>query len=149
MTQLESFATLSAGVLDIDPELETGRIGERIREQVFRRLRRKGAVLGLSGGIDSSVAAAISVRSLGTDRVLGLLMPERESSPDSLELGRMVADHLGIRAVEEDVTAILEAAGCYSRRDEAIRSVLPEYATGSTCKIVLPSLMNSNHYHLL
>jgi NAD+ synthase len=93
-------------------------------------------VLGLSGGIDSSVAAALAVRGLGADRVLGLLMPERESAPESLSLGHQFGQQLGIRTIVEDVTAILEGAGCYARRDAAIRSVVPEYGEGYKSKIV-------------
>ena len=79
-----------------------------IRETVLKDLRRKGAVLGLSGGIDSSLVAALCARALGRDRVLALLMPERESSEDSLILGRRVADQLGIDAHVEDISPILE-----------------------------------------
>ena len=138
----------SADVLRLDPKAEVQRIVDAVRDQVFRRLRRKGAVLGLSGGIDSSVAAALCVRALGAERVLGLLMPEFDSSADSLRLGQMLADHLGIRAILEDVGPILEAAGCYRRRDEAIRSVFPEYGPGYKSKIVLSALSEKTPYRV-
>jgi len=138
----------SSAVLDFDPALETQRIADALRGQVFRRLRRKGVVLGLSGGVDSSVAAALCVRALGAERVLGLFMPERDSSADSLGLGRLLAEHLGIPTVLEEMTAVLEAAGCYRRRDDAIRSVLPEYGPGYKSKIVLPDLLQSDRYRI-
>ena len=100
-------------------------------------LHRKGAVVGLSGGIDSSVVTALSARGLGRERVVALLMPERESSSDSLMLARLLTDSLGIEAIVEDITPILEASGCYRRRDEMIRSVIPEYRPDYKCKIVL------------
>ncbi|HVR64436.1 MAG TPA: NAD(+) synthase, partial [Polyangia bacterium] len=88
----------SSSVLNLDPTAETHRIVEAIRAQVLGTLRRRGAVVGLSGGVDSSVVAALSVRALGKDKVLGLFMPEHHSSGDSLRLGRMLAESLGITA---------------------------------------------------
>ena len=78
------------------------------------RFRRRGVVLGISGGIDSSAAAALCVKALGKQRVLGLLMPERDSSDDTFTLSRIIVEHLGIAAVHEDITPILEAVGCTS-----------------------------------
>jgi NAD+ synthase len=138
----------SPDLLKLDAAGAVDRITAAIREQVSKDLRRKGAVLGLSGGIDSSVVAALSARALGQDRVLALLMPERESSADSLSLGRFVADHLGIATIVEDITAILEGAGCYRRRDEMIRKVIPEYGPGYECKIVLPGLLDGESYRI-
>jgi NAD+ synthase len=117
-----------------------------IRQQILGHLRRKGAVLGLSGGIDSSLTAALCVRALGADKVVGLLMPEKESSPESLVLSRLLAESLGIRTVLEDITPILEAAGCYRRRDEAIRSLIPEYNSSYRSKIVLGHTDESGSY---
>jgi NAD+ synthase len=129
-------APFSANALKLDAAAESDRLARQIRRQIAVELRRKGAVLGLSGGIDSSVAAALCARALGPDRVLGLLMPEADSSADSLRLGRMLADSLGIPAIVEDITSTLEATGCYSRRDEAIRMVIPEYTAEHRSKIV-------------
>ncbi len=148
MSQTVSQAPFSTEVLDIDPAQEAERIADAIQDQVFVQLRRRGVVLGLSGGIDSSVAAALSVRALGPDKVLGLLMPERDSSADSLGLGRLLADHLGIQTVLEDVGPVLEAAGCYRRRDEAIRGVFAEYGPGYKSKIVLSDLFKSGPYRV-
>ncbi len=148
MSGIQSDVAFSAAVLDVDPALETQRIVDALRGQVFRQLRRKGVVIGLSGGVDSSVAAAVCARALGPERVLGLFMPERDSSADSLGLGRLLAEHFGIPTVLEDVTGVLEAAGCYRRRDEAIRSVLPQYGPGYKSKIVLPDLLQGDRYRI-
>jgi NAD+ synthase len=136
----------SPDVLKLDAPKEADRIATTIREQVGQQLKRKGAVLGISGGIDSSVVAALCVRALGADRVLGLLMPDADSSPDSLRLGRTLANFLGIAAVLEDVSPLLKAAGCYLRRDEAIRSLIPEYTKGFKCKMVLPKIKDDSPY---
>jgi len=135
-----------AELLGIDPPAACDAIQTAIRRQVFQELKRKGAVIGLSGGVDSSTAAALCVRALGAGRVLGLLMPESESSGDSLRLGKLVADSLGIEARIEDVGPILRAAGCYRRRDEAIRTLLPDYNESYKCKMVLSDVVSKAAY---
>ena len=124
-------------LLELDAAAETARLADAIRNAVTGTLKRRGAVLGLSGGIDSSVTAALCVAALGHKRVLGVLMPERDSDPDSLRLGRLVADHLGIETVVEDIGPSLDAAGCYARRDGFIRLAVPSYGPDWKCKIVL------------
>lgn len=120
---------------------ELDRITTSVRGIVLGQLRRRGVVVGLSGGIDSSVVAALCARALGPDRVLGLFMNEAESAPETVRLGRLVAEHLGIPTVDEPLSPMLEAAGCYRRRDEAIRRLIPAYGEGWRCKIVLPSVV--------
>ena len=119
-----------------------------LREQVLGTLKRRGAVLGLSGGVDSSVVAALCARALGPDRVLGLLMPERDSSPDALRLGRAAAEAAKIATALEDVGPSLEAAGCYARQVEAIRAVFPAYGAGWKCKLTLPPLLESGRLNV-
>lgn len=138
----------SADALKLDAVRAVDQITAAIRDQVLKDLRRKGVVVGLSGGIDSSVVAALSARALGKERVLALLMPERESSGDSLTLGNLVVDELGLEKLVEDITPILEGAGCYRRRDDMIRSVIPEYRSGYKCKIVLPDLTDQKGYRI-
>ena len=133
-------------MLDIDCPKVSVALEESIREIVFHRLRKKGAVVGLSGGIDSSVTAAICARALGKDRVFGVMMPENDSSGDSLNLARLLADVLGIKTTVEDIGPTLEVLGCYQRRDDAIRRVIPEYGQGWKSKIVLPNLVESSQY---
>lgn len=134
--------------LQLDCAREFERIAGELRENVLRRFRKKGLVLGLSGGVDSSTVAALAVRVLGRERVLGVLMPERDSSADTLELSRLIAAHLGIETVHEDITAILESVGCYRRQHEAIRRVIPEYGPGWKSKIVLPSVVDRDQYRI-
>ncbi|MGA6826499.1 NAD(+) synthase [Nitrospira sp. NS4] len=130
----------SADQLKLDAGKEADRIGAFIREGVFKQLRRKGVVVGLSGGIDSSAVAALSVHALGADRVIGIFMPESDSSDESLRLGQLLAKKLGIRTFKEDISGILQGADCYRRRDEAIRAVVPAYHAGYKSKLVLSSL---------
>ncbi len=138
----------SAQVLDIDQEATAARIAEVVRQQVLGDLRRKGAVLGISGGIDSSVVAALCARAFGPDRVLGLLMPERHSSPDSLRLGTLLAESLGIETITVDIAGILQATGCYQAQEDAIRTAVPSYGPGWGCKLVLPSLLEGERLNI-
>lgn len=138
----------SADVLRIDLASVIAQVTEAIREQTLRRLRRRGVVVGLSGGVDSSVTAALCVHAVGRDRVLGLFMPEEDSDPESLHLGRLIAERLGVETVLEDIAPTLRAAGCYARRDEFIRQVVPEYAPGYKSKIVLPNTIDTGGYNL-
>lgn len=139
---------LNKDMLRLDAAAEVDRITSTLREQVLGQLRRRGAVVGLSGGIDSSVVAALCVRAFGKDKVLGLFMPEHHSSDDALVLGRMIAGHLGIEAVVEDIAPALEGLGCYRRQVEAIRTVVPEYGDGWKCKLVLPSVLDSDRVNI-
>lgn len=143
---MASVSNLSPQILQLDAERETERILARIRTIVGDELRRKGAVIGVSGGIDSSVVAFLCARALGADRVHLLFTPETDSSQDSLRLGRLVAESLRASSSLEDISAILRAAGCYERRDQAIRLVVPEYGEGYKCKIVLPNLLDADQY---
>lgn len=138
----------SRDVLKLDPEVEVARIVETIRAHVLAELRKRGAVVGLSGGVDSSVVAALCARALGTAKVLGLLMPERDSSCDALRLGRMAAETIAIETIVEDIAPALAATGCYRRQEEAIRTLVPAYGPGWKCKLVMPSILESERLNL-
>jgi NAD+ synthase len=138
---------LDASVLDIDPEAVTEEIVAKLRSLVGS-MRRRGAVVGVSGGIDSSVTVALAARAFGADRTVALLMPEVDSDDDTLALSRSVTDTLGVRVVVENIVPILTAAGCYERRDAAVREVVPDYGEGWKFKIVLPSVLGNDAYRL-
>jgi len=139
-------SAINSDVLKIDAAAEVERITEWIREVVFSQLKRSGAVVGVSGGIDSSVVAFLCAKALGRDRVVLVMMPETDSSPDSLRLGNMVAEALGVRSYVEDISGTLKGARCYERRDEAIQTVVPEYGSGWKSKIVLPAVGQRQQY---
>ena len=124
--------------LRLDAADTTRRICQALQHQVGEVLRRRGLVVAMSGGVDSSVTAALAVRALGPKRVLGLFMPEQDSDPESQRLAEQLARQLGIQWILEVITPILEAAGCYRRRNAAIRRVVPEFKDDWACKIVLP-----------
>jgi NAD+ synthase len=124
--------------LEIDPAAVALDITTALRRQLASSLSRRGFVVGMSGGVDSSVCAALAVKAVGHKRVFGLFMPEQESDSESLRLAQSLAYLLGIEHTTEDISAILEGAGCYRRRNEAIRRVVPEFRDDWGCKLVLP-----------
>lgn len=126
--------------LNIDPQQETERLVTKLKQVVRQGMRRYGGVLGVSGGVDSSVVLALCVRAFGPQNVVALLLPEKDSDPESERLARLVASCYGVEPILESITPVLDGFGCYPRRDEAIRRVFPEYdaAAGYKAKIVLP-----------
>ena len=100
-------------------------------------LHRQGAVVGISGGIDSALVLALCAKAFGPEHVIGVLLPEQESSPESAELADQLAAQYGVPTVTEDITGALEGAGCYRRRDEAIKRIFPDFRAGWKAKIVL------------
>ncbi len=131
-------STTASSPLELDVEASIAQITARMREQLSINLKRRGLVVAMSGGVDSSVCAGLAVAAVGEKRVFGVFMPERDSDPRSLELAREWAEKLGIEYTVEDIAPILEAAGCYRRRDDAIRRVVPEFGPGWKSKVVLP-----------
>jgi NAD+ synthase len=137
---MENQMSFKEKLLTIDPAAEARRVIEQLQEQVRKTLRRQGAVVGISGGVDSSVVLALCVRAFGAERVVALMMPEKDSDPETEQLSRMVAQHFGVEPVLEDITPVLDGFGCYQRRDEAVRRLFPDYdaKAGYKVKIVLP-----------
>ena len=145
---MATYLAFSPVVLEIDVSRVAAEIEAWIRKSVLQDLRRRGAVIGLSGGIDSSVTAALCARALGGNRVFGVLMPEHESSDDSALLANILGESLGIETTVEHIGKTLESLECYARRDEAIRRVIPEYGAGWKSKIVLPGVAGASFYSL-
>lgn len=127
-----------ANDLRLNAAEEAERIAAALRQQLGESLNRRGFVVGMSGGIDSSVCAALAVRAVGPGHVFGLLMPEQDSESASLAIAVRWADALGITYAVEDITQILAATGCYERRNAAIRRVIPEFQDNWRFKVVLP-----------
>jgi NAD+ synthase len=124
-------------LLGFHMEAEVARIVTAMRDILGSQLRKRGLVVGISGGIDSSVCTALAVRAVGKGKVFGLLMPERDSSSGSVTKGRMVAELCGIEHTLEDIAPALEAIGCYRWRDEAMRSAVPDYQPDWKSKITI------------
>jgi NAD+ synthase len=102
-------------------------IVKKLKNDVIHVFRRNGAVIGISGGIDSSVCLALAAKAFYNDKIIGIIMPEKDSSPDSEKLARELADKFGIKTIKEEITSALSGFGCYKRRDEAVKRIFPEY----------------------
>ena len=100
---------------------------KKLKTDVTRSLNRMGAVVGISGGIDSSVVLALSAKAFGSKKILGIMLPEQDSSGDSEMLARKLAEKFGVSTLVENITGALEGFGCYRRRDEAIARVIPDF----------------------
>ena len=124
-------------VLTIDEAVEVDKVSKRIRELLQKDLKKRGLVVAISGGVDSAVSAALSVQAIGPGKVFGLLLPEQDSSSQSVSLGEQVAQQLGIEYQIQNIAPTLEAIGCYQWRDDAIRSIFPEYTSDWKSKIVI------------
>jgi len=131
--------------LNLDPALETERIVKFLQQNV-RQTMRRGAVVGISGGIDSAVVFALSVRAFGPNKVVAVMMPDKDSDKLSEQLARELAKKFGVEPILEDITGALQGFDCYRRRDEAIAHVFPEYNAdkGYKAKIVLPQDLLDN-----
>ncbi len=134
--------------LAVDAEAEVARIVGALRDQVRERLRKRGVVIGLSGGIDSSTCVALAVRAFGVENVCIVAMPERDSADESLDLARRYSDAIGATLLVEEVGPALDALGCYRRQVDAIRELVPEYGDGWRCKVVLPSILASERLNV-
>ena len=137
-------------ILTIDPEAEAEKICRFIREITLKNFKRRGTVVGLSGGIDSAVISELCMRAMGKERVLGLILPEKESNPISPEYGQKQAEKIGIETVTVDITGNLTSLGVYQRRNAVIKRIFPEFDESFKFHITLPqNLLEKNrlNYH--
>jgi NAD+ synthetase len=95
--------------LGIDPELTQRWLVEFIRDEVQRRRKFEKVVIGLSGGVDSSLVAFLAVEALGSANVVGIRMPYRSSSAESLAHAQLVIDALGIPSRTVEISAAVDA----------------------------------------
>lgn len=128
---------MKSDVLKINEQEEIDKISASIRDSLRRKLNRRGLVIAISGGVDSAVCAALCVEALGKKKVFGLLLPETDSSSASVTLGKKLADQLGIEYLVQDIAPTLEGIGCYKWRDEAIKSIFPDYNDTWKSKITI------------
>ncbi|MBL3591550.1 MAG: NAD(+) synthase [gamma proteobacterium endosymbiont of Lamellibrachia anaximandri] len=137
------------GALDFDKEKEVEKISNGIKAALRDRVKRRGLVVAVSGGIDSSVSLALSVEALGVNKVYALLLPERDSSGETGDRGLELVKHFGVEYEEKNIASTLEAIGCYSERDAAIKRVIPSYNDEWKSKIVITGGLDGQFNHFL
>lgn len=141
----------SKEVLNLDAQREIDRIATNMREVASRTLRKRGLVVAISGGVDSSVCAALAVKAVGATRVCTLILPENDSSSNSARLAHELSAKFGLNPITVNIGPSLEAIGCYRWRDEAMKKVLPGYTSAWRSKIAIRGGMQGqiNHFHLI
>ena len=149
--EINMSAKLSNDVLSFDMDKEVEKISNGLKDILRNKVHKRGLVVAMSGGIDSSVCAALSVKALGKEKVFGILLPEQDSSSFSSDRGKQLAEHLGIEYISHNIADTLEAIGCYKWRDEAILETFPEYKEGWKNKIVITGGLEGkfNHFKLV
>jgi len=140
--------SFSSEILHIDTKQEVARIVECLRSLMRSKLKRRGLVVGLSGGVDSSVTCALAVKAFGPKKVFGLHMPERDSSEKTLSMSRIVSNHFGIESAHEDITEILKSLNFYTRYNDAVRSIISEYGEDWKSKIVTSDITENRGFTL-
>ena len=131
--------SILSGAMKIGVKDEVSRISEWLKNYIFHKFKRRGAVVGVSGGIDSAAVLALCVRALGKDKVIALALPEKDSSPDSLDLATEISEKFGVKLILSDIFPALEALGCYEQLGDSIREVYPDYDENQDkVKLVLP-----------
>jgi NAD+ synthase len=131
--------TFNLDVLKIDPAQELEKLSTFMVEQMNVVFRRKGVIVGLSGGIDSALIAAIAVHAMGKEKVVGLVLPETESNPISSEYAIKHAQTLGIEHRQIDITPTVDSVVSYQWRDAFMQKLIPEYQPGYKYNISLPT----------
>lgn len=139
----------NSDVLKIDCKTESQRIEKFIRHQVFSNFKKKGIVVGISGGIDSAVIASLSVRAIGKDKVIGLILPEKESNPISAQYAKLLIDKLGIDHETVEITQMLESFDVYEKRESIIKNSFPDFNSSWKYRLVMPqNLLEKDRFNI-
>ena len=115
-----------------------------IHEQVNSNFRKRGVVIGISGGIDSAVAVKLCCGAVGKENVLGIILPEKESNPQSQEFAKKYCEKLGIKYEIEDITSILDSSEIYQTREKIVKKYFPDYNQSCKYRIVFSENFDSD-----
>ena len=123
----------------VNPQQTIDDICDFICKEISEGFKKSGAVIGLSGGIDSAVTANLCKNALGEEKVLGIILPEKESDFESEIHARKFAENLNIRTETVDITQILETFGVYEKKENIIKEKFPNFNSNCKYRMVVPS----------
>ena len=115
-----------------------------IHKQVYDNFRKRGIVVGISGGIDSAISAKLCCNAVGKENVLGIILPEKESNPQSQEFAKKYCEKLGIKYEIEDITSILDSSEIYQIREKIVKKYFPDYNQSCKYRIVFSENFDSD-----
>ena len=115
-----------------------------VNEEISKKFQKHGAVIGISGGIDSAVMAAICAKSIDPKQVLGIIMPEKESDPTSQILAKKVAEQFQIETKVIDITSILESFGVYSIKEQIVKEKFSNFNNNCKYRVTIPSKISNS-----
>ena len=115
-----------------------------IHKQVYDNFRKRGIVVGISGGIDSAISAKLCCNAVGKENVLGIILPEKESNPQSQEFAKKYCEKLGIKYEIEDITSILDSSEIYQTREKIVKKYFPDYNQSCKYRIVFSENFDSD-----
>ena len=119
-------------------------ITEFVKKEVFEIFEKKGIVIGLSGGIDSAITAALCAKSIGSEKILGLILPEKESDVNSKNLALQIAEKYNIDTETIDITNILESFGVYENKEKIVKEKFLNYNEKCKYRVVVPPKLENN-----
>ena len=147
VTKMSLHEQYQAEIIDFDREAEVKKIYTAMRSIMGTKLHRRGAVIAVSGGIDSSVCAALALQAFGAKKVFALQLPERDSAADTQSRSNQLIEHLGVESLTHNIASTLEEIGCYSWRDQAIKEVFPQYGKDWKNKIIIAGGLEGQYNH--
>jgi len=114
-----------------------------LQGEISVKSQKSGAIVGLSGGIDSTVTMALCAKALGSEKTLGLTMFEKESSPSNKDLINEIAQNYDIKIENIDITPILDSFGVYSYREKIVKKKFPDFNSNCKYRVVVPPNFSS------
>ena len=114
-----------------------------LQGEIFVKSQKSGAIVGLSGGIDSTVTMALCAKALGSEKTLGLTMFEKESSSSNKDLINEIAQNYDIKIENIDITPILDSFGVYSYRENIVKEKFPDFNSNCKYRVVVPPNFDS------
>jgi len=114
-----------------------------LHDEIFEKFHKQGAIIGLSGGIDSTVTMELCVKALGPEKILGLTMFEKESNENNKSLIDKISKNHDIKIENIDITTILDSYGVYSNREEIVKNYFPNFNSDCKYRVVVPPNFNS------